>query len=1450
MSNLSRYRFLITLYVSVILLSGGFGIYSIPEQAKGVDVKGDITGNPTIWSGNVNITGDIYINSGANLTISPGTVVEFKGFYHIYVNSSASIYSNGSSGNEVLIYHQSQLGWGGIILNDTSSTAVFKYTIITNNSKGIQMDKGGSLLIDSCIILENLFGVQGSYMDPVIKNSTFDKNSFPIFFLLNVNGTVINNKFQNNTNSVIWQNSQGQPIFDNNLVEYTIAGSNPTGVQLSNTNIHFTNNTIRNVSGYGVSLSQSSAFVYNNVFKGNGFPSSQFAGMLVSSTNTAEVSKIESNDFASNAIGVTFERDPQPWSGANISGDFINNKIYNNTQYGVMIRNFSYPNFVNNNVFNNYRGIGVFDSTPIIENSTVTGNTDTDFWLDYIASGPCAPLSLNTTFGSVNFSSYSINKILKVKWFVNISVIENISPFNPVPYTEVTVKSALGSIEFKKDTDVTGRINWLHTIEKVMWLGAIKNYSPYEITVENKTVPRIYVKKTVKNVLVTKSVDITIPIDRNYPPSIVTGITPYSTHDNTPVITWSPSSDVNGDPVTYYFRLGTVPGWDDVIPEAAVTGTNYAVTSPLIYGMNYYITLKAGDNRFANSTATTVGLNITNVHPSTPVITTTPAEGSVITDQNISVVMTTPSFDDTDEVNIFGETIRYTVYVDINNIRKSSYTKLYIPEGMVNFEIDNHDFNKGDEINITVIPYDGHGDDWNASGPSGTFRHPDNGTAALVTLHVENSAPRINSSITLDDIIMNEDSEYELPYDFQTIFRDPDKDQISFEYENTENIDIEYIPASGRITIRPRPDYFSPAGQPDIVILKANDSDGGITELSFYVTVQEVNDLPLIHVHTPLTAYQDKPFYINITTTDPSDPHDDSSLIMTTNYDTWVFSSEYPVVKDAPDNKSYYFIPGNADVGIFELEINATDGKGFNTVTIEIEVLNINDKPKKPVIISPMGSNGDLDQIYFTTEIIDFEVILDDLDLYVSNSTEQLSVSWTSNVSSLNLGTATKFNTKIPYDGHHNITVTVTDSGGLANSAHINLFVVDPFLEDLPKSLLVLPEDQNEIRIVSNKTSITLNWEPKSHKYSDFFVYDVYLDKIQNSQNIIAADLNTTEFTIELDANETYYWWVIPKLGGKDGVIGDCFSGKWYFTIEDLSQHIYDFDISLEPSEFIILPGEAKIVTVTISNLGNAKDFIDVEFQIQGEIQGISISQSNISSLEIEPGTSAVIYITVTADEKIEPGIVVLKAEASSQRAVDQGKVINRKAEITFDVNKPVESQSEDFSMIIYSGLAISVVFIIILIILLFIKIEKNKVLTNVQRRVIFNTIKDQPGIHFREIMRVHSLSPGTLSYHLNVLEKNSYIKSIQKGEYRCFYTFDDKSDFKIKLSTIQQKILFVINENPGISLSELTEAVGKNKMVLNYHTNILEDVGAIVKEKKGRVSIFFVTNIADYEIS
>ena len=66
-------------------------------------------------------------------------------------------------------------------------------------------------------------------------------------------------------------------------------------------------------------------------------------------------------------------------------------------------------------------------------------------------------------------------------------------------------------------------------------------------------------------------------------------------------------------------------------------------------------------------------------------------------------------------------------------------------------------------------------------------------------------------------------------------------------------------------------------------------------------------------------------------------------------------------------------------------------------------------------------------------------------------------------------------------------------------------------------------------------------------------------------------------------------------------------------------------------------------------------------------------------------------------------------------------------------------------------------------------------------------------------------------------------------------------------LSRLQEKILFYIRENPGISLRELSMAIGRSKMVLHYNTHILEDAGVITQRRRGKISTYYLTPKADF---
>ncbi len=149
----------------------------------------------------------------------------------------------------------------------------------------------------------------------------------------------------------------------------------------------------------------------------------------------------------------------------------------------------------------------------------------------------------------------------------------------------------------------------------------------------------------------------------------------------------------------------------------------------------------------------------------------------------------------------------------------------------------------------------------------------------------------------------------------------------------------------------------------------------------------------------------------------------------------------------------------------------------------------------------------------------------------------------------------------------------------------------------------------------------------------------------------------------------------------------------------------------------------------------------------------------------------------------------------------------------------------------------ILVVIVLIISFVMYSKIKQENLLKNAQRKRILEHIKDNPGKHYRAILKDLDLSMGVLTYHLNRLEKGNYIKSRQDGMLRRFFTSGRKTEVKFFLSDIQESILNAIKENKGISQSKIAEKIGVSRKVVNYHVNILDQAGLIFIESHGRES-------------
>jgi predicted transcriptional regulator len=72
----------------------------------------------------------------------------------------------------------------------------------------------------------------------------------------------------------------------------------------------------------------------------------------------------------------------------------------------------------------------------------------------------------------------------------------------------------------------------------------------------------------------------------------------------------------------------------------------------------------------------------------------------------------------------------------------------------------------------------------------------------------------------------------------------------------------------------------------------------------------------------------------------------------------------------------------------------------------------------------------------------------------------------------------------------------------------------------------------------------------------------------------------------------------------------------------------------------------------------------------------------------------------------------------------------------------------------------------------------------------------------------------------------------------------------RIRLTAIQLAILGIVDQSPGISQSNISKNLGRNRMIVNYHIKILRDANMLSLEKVGRESMCYTTEIAKLSIA
>jgi predicted transcriptional regulator len=295
-------------------------------------------------------------------------------------------------------------------------------------------------------------------------------------------------------------------------------------------------------------------------------------------------------------------------------------------------------------------------------------------------------------------------------------------------------------------------------------------------------------------------------------------------------------------------------------------------------------------------------------------------------------------------------------------------------------------------------------------------------------------------------------------------------------------------------------------------------------------------------------------------------------------------------------------------------------------------------------------------------------------------------------------------------------------------------------------------------------------------------------------------------------------------------------------------------------------PGDAVYFAVKVTNVGTTMDtFSSLVEGRSGRLERIRYLLDQ-DSLDVEAGASVYFNVEVDLSKNATPGDYIIVFRAASADSDSSH------AELPLTVTIPgppaVRAGPPGPNYLLWSGISIIVVgvclvvfiggteigllaFLQFVLVPLFVRIKKDRVLDHFTRGQIFGFIKANPGTHYIAIQEHLELQNGVLAYHLKVLEREEYITSERDSIYKRFYPRHMKIPRKERqLSRVQRDIVSALRTHPGASQNGLARMLGESKQVIGYHIRVLGKAGLVRVERDAQQTRCYLEGEAQAEPS
>jgi predicted transcriptional regulator len=344
-----------------------------------------------------------------------------------------------------------------------------------------------------------------------------------------------------------------------------------------------------------------------------------------------------------------------------------------------------------------------------------------------------------------------------------------------------------------------------------------------------------------------------------------------------------------------------------------------------------------------------------------------------------------------------------------------------------------------------------------------------------------------------------------------------------------------------------------------------------------------------------------------------------------------------------------------------------------------------------------------------------------------------------------------------------------------------------------------------------------------------------------------------------IEKDHTYGIWVSQEsrdFGSEFEFTSSTVEGKETFNIFIIQNRVKVETLTpLMPA----VPNSSVTHTLRITNIGTTADTFELNILNDESLinRGWIIGASDWS-LDLDPDESEIVNIDIHIPEEVEGGTYEIDLEASSTETRS-----TRSISMQTNVKLPESPLPTPWWLsfaflfligfvVVGAGLAlflglteIGYYGLLSLFLPLYVRIKKKDVLNHFARGQIYGYIQANPGAHYNAILQDLKMQNGVTAYHLQVLEREGYIKSFRDGMYKRFYPKEMKiEEKKLHLSHIQKSILHELHRHRGISQKNLAKLLDESKQVINYHVKILENVGLIKCERGSRSTALFPAGV------